>query len=448
MLMRRGNSGWTSLTTDAEYHDSAQRPAVHKPKLRPALMLGTLVLAFALSQAYRTLPALIVGGIGSDLHLTTRELGLFAGAFHFAFALLQLPVGIALDRFGPRRAVSALYGLACAGAVLSAAATSLAELLAGQILIGAGCSAALMGAMLFVSRWYAADRFAAISGTVVALGGLGMLMSSSPLAFIVEVSSWRAAYLVLALVSTAATVACAVLVADTPEGRRQPAAQTSIVAAILSLGQVLRQRQTPGILSLGLVSYAVVATLRGLWVGPYLAGRFGMGTVDVGNAVLGMSIAMIIGPLLFGRLDRGTGKRRALIAAGAVLTAASIAFLAARGGASFAADYAALLLFGCASSFFVLQFADARDAYAASLTGRALAMLNMAMFVGVAVMQWATGAAADAAARDGLDPLAIVLWGLAGALLLGLVAFLALPSAPRRFDGTGAVDRASIARKR
>jgi predicted MFS family arabinose efflux permease len=396
-------------------------------RARVAAMLAVLTAAFALSHVYRTLPTVLGAGLARDFGLSAGDIGVFAGAFHLSFALLQLPLGVALDRFGPRRTVASLLALACAGAVLSALAPGFGALVAGQLLIGAGCSGALMGALVFTTRWYPPARFAAVAGLVVALGGVGMLISATPMAWAAEHFGWRGAFALLAGLSVAAMVACAQIVRDAPPGRRH-AGETSVGAALRGILEVMRQKPTLGILLFNLVAYPAAISLRGVWLGPYLAGRHGMDNLAVGNAAIGLSLAMIVGPILFGRLDPGDRGRRAGMAAGALASVALLVWLGLAGGFSFAADYAAMLLFSVVISSYTLQFADARRVYPDHLTGRALATINMATFLGVALMQWLTGAAADRAAAFGFDPLAAVLVLLGGALAAGLAAFVLLPS--------------------
>jgi MFS family permease len=193
--------------------------------------------------------------------------------------------------------------------------------------------------------------------------------------------------------------------------------------------EVLRQPQTPGILLLGLVAYPAAISLRGVWLGPYLAERFGLDTVAVGNAALGLSVGMIAGPILFGRFDPGHPGRRAVMAVGVLLSAALLLGLGLAGGRSLVVDCAAMALFSFSISSYALQFADARRVYPDHLIGRALATLNMATFLGVALMQWLTGAAADRAPGWGVDALAVVFGLLGASLIAGIAAFLFLPSA-------------------
>ncbi|MBS0494334.1 MAG: MFS transporter, partial [Proteobacteria bacterium] len=119
-------------------------------------MLLALLSGFALSQAYRTVTAIVAPGLQQDFGLSTQSLGAFAGLFGLSFGLAQLLMGIALDRYGLRPVVLATAPLSIAGATLSALAPSHGWLMVGQLLIGVGCSPALLVCTLFVARHFPA----------------------------------------------------------------------------------------------------------------------------------------------------------------------------------------------------------------------------------------------------------------------------------------------------
>jgi MFS family permease len=154
-------------------------------------MVLTLCTAFALSQAYRTVGAIMAGPLQAEFGLSAQALGLFSGAFHFAFGAMQLFMGIGIDLHGVRRTVLTAFPLAIAGALLSMLATSFPLLITGQVLIGVGCAPAFLVCTVFIARHFPAARFASVSGLVLGIGGLGMLVTGTPLAWLVEARSWR-----------------------------------------------------------------------------------------------------------------------------------------------------------------------------------------------------------------------------------------------------------------
>ena len=160
-------------------------------------MLYALATAFALSQAYRTVASVMAAPLQTDFHLGPQALGLFAGSFHFAFGAMQLFMGIGIDLHGVRRVVLLAFPVAIAGSAVSAVSNSFGMLVFGQVLIGIGCAPAFLVCTVFIARYFPAARFAAISGLTLGLGGIGMLATGTPLAWLVQSTSWRMGFVVL-----------------------------------------------------------------------------------------------------------------------------------------------------------------------------------------------------------------------------------------------------------
>jgi predicted MFS family arabinose efflux permease len=375
-------------------------------------MLAALVAGLALSQAFRTAAAVVAGPLQAELGLSGEALGLFAGAFHLSFAALQLVMGVALDVYGVRRTLRVASLITVLGAVVSALAPSLAFLVAGQLLIGAGCAPAFLAATVFIANRYPAGEFTRLTGLVLALSGLGMLATGTPLAWVVESGSWRAGFLALAAAAAVAWLATVLLVSDMP----RPAQRETLPVAFREIGAILVQRHTWGIIALGAVTYAAFLALRGLWAVPLLVERHGYTLLESGHVVLAASIAALAGPPIFGRLDPGGRARRVWIVGFTLGYAALFALLAL--GAPAPVDAGIVVLAGLAAGYIVLQHADVRGAYPPRLAGRAFATFNTAVFLGVAAVQWGSGFAGSFSAA---------FLGIAALLVAGAAAFVLLP---------------------
>ena len=393
------------------------------------VMLFALTTAFALSQAFRTVATLMAAPLQADFHLSPQALGLFAGAFHFAFGAMQLFMGIGIDLHGVRRTVLAAFPIAIAGSALSALAQSYGVLVLGQVLIGIGCAPAFLVCTVFIARHMPPQRFAAISGLTLGLGGIGMLLTGTPLAWLIEATSWRMGYWVLGGVAALAWLLIWRLVHEpAPPAEAAAPPRESVGEAIGRFGTLLALPHTLGIVLLGCVGYASFISLRGLWLGPMLMQRHGFSLVQSGNVALVMSLASLFGPPLFGRFDPGPPHRRRWIVGFTLLLAGLFAGFAF--AHSVLVDVAGPIVIGLLSGYLVLQYADVRAAYPAALTGRAMAVFTMAMFLGVAVMQWFTGLVASVAARQGYEPFTAVLASIALLLAAGALAFTLLPKPP------------------
>ena len=412
-------------------HDPSEPPNHGALTLAPRqawAMLLALVSGFALSQAFRTITSIMATGLRAEFALSAQALGVFAGTFAFAFGVMQLFMGIGIDVYGVRRTLLVVFPLAVLGAALSALAPSYSAVLLGQALIGVGCAPAFLVCTVFIARHFAPSQFAAVSGVAMGVGGLGMLFTGTPLAWLVQQSSWRMGFGVLAALAALVwgLIYWKVREPATPTHGAPP--RESVAEAVRGFGALFLLPHTAGILLLALMTYAAMLSLRGLWLGPLLIERHGFSLVASGHVATVMSLVSLFSPAFFGRLDPGPGARRRWLTGYTVLMAV---LFAAMGGWPLAwLDVAGPIAVGLLSGYMVLQYADVRSAYPAAMTGRAMSVFTMALFLGVALMQWLTGAAASSAKAQGADPYGVVMFTIAGLLAVGAAAFRWLPRPP------------------
>jgi predicted MFS family arabinose efflux permease len=391
----------------------------------PWLPLLTLVSAFALSQAFRTVTAMMATGLQQDFGLSSQALGFFAATFAFAFGLSQFVVGIALDFYGLRRTWLCTFPLAILGAIISALAPNYAALVLGQVLIGIGCSPAFVVCTLFIARRFPVERFAAISGVAMGMGGLGLMITGTPLAWLIGVSSWRMGFAVLAGL---ACVSWLLVHRQLREGLATTHQRPENLAhALRGFGALFLLPQTWGILALAMVTYASFLTLRGLWLGPLLMDRHGMSLVQTGNVALVVSALSLFTPALFGHFDPGPAQRRRWIVRAVLAMTAVFALMAFVQLAW--VDVGGMVVLAVISGAGILQYANVRASYSAEMSGRAMSVFTMAMFLGVAIVQSLSGLAASWSQSLGQDPYAGVLVCVASLLALGALAFRLLPVA-------------------
>lgn len=397
-------------------------------------MLLALTAAFAMSQAFRTLAAILAPPLQAEFHLSPQALGLFAASFHFAFGALQLLMGVGMDLYGLRRTVLAAFPLAVAGSALSALAPGQGALIAGQLLIGVGCAPAFLACTLFIAQNFPVQRFAMLSGVIMMLGGVGMLFTGTPLAWLIERHGWRTGMWVLAAGALAAWLLVwwklpaqrsATASPDAPPG----APRESMGQALRGFGALFLMPHTWGILWMSAVTYAAFLTLRGLWLGPLLSERHGLSLLASGHVALLVSIVSLVSPPLFGRFDPGTlARRRTRIVRCTLLMAALFVCMALL--RSLVADVLLAVAVAVVCGCMVLQYADVRAAYPPAMIGRALSVFTMAMFMGVALMQWGTGWVATQAPGWGLETFTAVLLAIALAQATGALVYRKLPQPP------------------
>src|SRR5256885_3291719 len=188
-------------------------PTISRFDMARSLPMKPLVVVFCpfaagyfLSFFFRNVNAIISKDLAREFALTPADLGFLTSMYLAAFAAFQLPLGVLLDRYGPRRVVAALMCSAAAGALLFAAARDVAMLSFGRALIGLGVSAGLMGAIKAFSLWVPLSRLAAMYRAFLSVGGRRALSATAPAEALVESLGWRGMFFCLSAMSLAAAV--------------------------------------------------------------------------------------------------------------------------------------------------------------------------------------------------------------------------------------------------
>src|SRR4051794_21131918 len=348
------------------------------------LIFSVLLFAYVLSQFFRAFLAIVAGELTRDIGLDAAQLGDLSAIWFASFAFAQFPVGLALDRIGPRRTMGGFLVLAVAGAAWFAAATSFAGCLAAMALIGAGCAPVLMASMYVFARTYPANRFAVLSSLMIGLGSVGNLLGAAPLAFAVEAYGWRASMGAIAAVTALSCVLTLVLLRDPPAAPNQ-AKSAGFFAGV---SHILLLRPLWPILPLALVSYAVVIALRSLWIAPFFAQVHGFDVTQRGNAAFLMALAMSLGALAYAPIERFFDDAKFTCLIGGGVTGLALVVLGLFGDKHSGAALALLCLIGAAGMSYGILMAHARMFFPPALLGRGVTFMNFVFIAGAGLAQW------------------------------------------------------------
>ena len=360
--------------------------------LRRPLVLVFLPFAsgYFLSYFYRTINAVISAELSSSMGLRASDLGLLTAVYFLSFAAMQLPLGVALDRYGPRRVQSVLLLLAAIGAALFCSAQTLAGFIIGRALIGLGVAAALIAGLKSIRMWFPKEQLPLLNGCFIMLGTLGAIAATAPAELIVAWIGWRALFAGLA----AATVACAVvIVVLSPEpvaGQPQPA------HGVVSLKQIYTSQRFWRVAPLSTMCISTAWALQGLWAGPWLADVENLGHPAIVNHLFVMALALCAGALLLGilaeRLRRhGVRTQTVLAAVGALFIAAELALILRLPVPS----YLVWAIVGSVGAVTVLSFTILAEYFPSEIAGQANAALNSLHIGGAFILQYAIGIIVD-----------------------------------------------------
>lgn len=391
-------------------------------------LVAALIAAYMISQFYRTSNAVIAPELVHDLGLSVEALGMLTGAFFLVFAMAQIPIGVLLDRFGPRRTISGMLSFAVVGALVFAGADTAAGLALGRALLGLGCASVFMGSLVVVARWFPPDRFSMFAALILSVGGTGSLLATTPLALAAEAVGWRGVFVGSAAITAAAGALVYAVVRDAPPGHPYHARGRETFGTILrGVGEVLTERRLPFLLIMSCVA-PVAPTMLYLWAGTYLHDVHGLDGVGRGNVLFVIATALIVGTLCYGSFDRIFDTRKGVVVCGSLATAAILAVLALvpMPGPWQAAVMLGLL--GLVGNYGVVILTHGRAIFPDRLVGRAVTVVNSAIFFGIAALQIVIGLIIGAfTPLDGVAPEAAYRTAfafLAAAIALALVFYL------------------------
>ena len=354
------------------------------------LLVAACCLSYIISQFLRNSVGVIAPDLARDFGILPSSMGLLSGAFFLAFGCVQLPLGICLDRFGARYTMFLCLGVTTLACCLFAVAGGFGDMLLARLLMGLGCSSLLMGPMLLYSRWFSRERFATISGFHLAVGNLGAIGATAPLAFAAATVGWRGAFWGLAVFSLLMAWMVQAFIKDAPPGHK-PHPKESWGQALGGLKQVLLHPDARRILPLSLTGYASFITLLGLWFSPYLADVHGFALEQRGDALLLVSLAHVVGILLWSPVDRWANSRKYPVLFGVVASVLLMACVAVLPRPPSGLVIAMLVLQGACSAYIPVLMAHGRSIFPDHLTGRAITLFNMGNILGVFLLQGLSG---------------------------------------------------------
>ncbi|NYZ12534.1 MFS transporter [Azospirillum sp. RWY-5-1] len=355
-------------------------------------------LGFFISYIFRGVNLALAPDLIAALGLSASDLGLLTSLFFVAFAGSQIPLGMLLDRFGPRRVEAALLLVAAAGSVLSALATDPATLMAGRLLVGIGVSACLMGALKALLLWFPVDRLPVVNGGLFALGGLGAVAAAAPVEWALTVTDWRGVFLGMA----AATVATAVLLMALVPERQGNQPDQGIRAQLAGLARILRDPFFWRLAPPTMVQQGTFLAVQGLWAGPYLMDVEGLDRQAAANTVSLVGLAMAAGFGLTGTAARALSLRGVPLAMTSAATMAGFLVMQVVILSGLPLPlWLSWALYGFFGASGVISYATVTAQFPPHLSGRANTAMTLTMFGWAFLTQLGIGAVLDAGTAAG-----------------------------------------------
>lgn len=369
------------------------------PLTQPWKIFFVLASMLVLSMFFRVSMAVVSSDLTTDLGVGAAELGVISGIFFYVFAAAQVPLGTLLDFWGGRVVIFVLGIFTAGGSLLFALASGFPDALAGRALLGLGTASVLMGSLKIFTNWFPPQEFAKVSGYMIAVGNLGSIAATKPLAYAMSQFGWRTTFVAASLTQLAVTLAVFLVVSDTPAGgglivATGKPADPNHNNSIFDVWK--RLIISPAFWLIALMAffwYANYMVLLALWGGPYLREVIGVERSAAGTLLLCISFGYIIGSLLLGKVvDRlGGSLATTMIIGQLILLLAMTAMLGPAEHVSHMILALILFVIGVASASGVLIYPMARNLVPHRFAATAMTLVNFFLLLGAAVAQHTMG---------------------------------------------------------
>ncbi len=395
----------------------------------PRLALTILVpfaAGYFMSYLFRNINAVVGRYLIDELDLGAADIGLLTAAYFLTFAAFQIPLGVLLDRFGPRRVNSVLLCIAATGAILFSFGSDRDTLALARGLIGLGVSGCLMSSFQAITLWYPKERWAFFNGVIMTVGGLGAVAGTAPIEAALKLTDWRGLFQMLG----ALTVIVAIVLFAVAPDRRRTAPPDRVGAVIRGMGRIYANRTYWSMAPLLAFTQAANLAILGLWGGLWLRDVAGLGREAAAVQVGMMNIGLTAGFVLIALVSEVAARRR--IPLERIMTVMVLAFLVAQALVVLRVDAGAAwpwIFFGMFANAAIFCYPLLAARLPLDYSGRANTSANLVSFVGGFAGQYLIGWAIDLFPRQaagGYAPRAydVTFGALLGLEILGFLWFL------------------------
>ncbi|MBJ6798645.1 MFS transporter [Geomonas propionica] len=367
------------------------------------LIFFILSLIYILVYFYRVSLAVVAKDVSRDLNLTPAQLGSLSSILFYVYAAAQIPLGPMIDRLGSRIVISGCGVLTAIGGILFSQAGNMGQALVARVLIGIGTASVLMATFSLFSHWFTKQEFGKVSGLMVAVGNMGNLAGTAPLALAVAWIGWRNSFLTIGIMQALATVLVFLLVRDRPavavEGAGEPA--PAKMGMLEAWKRITTNRDFWLLAGLAFAWYGCYLAVQGLWGGPYLMEVLKLTREETGRMLMFTSIGFICGSLVIDSIARKVAHsyKKTFLWGQILLLILMIGFQGP-------IDHLPPLLLGfyffclgLAVSSGVMIYPINRSMFPVSIVGTALTSINLFVLLGAASVQQIMGIVLDAVGK-------------------------------------------------
>ena len=386
---------------------------------------------------HRLCPAVIALDMQADFEVSSTLLGVLGSSYFYPYAIMQLPTGLLADSWGPRKTVSTFFLLASGGSVLMGMAPNLGLAIIGRVLVGTGVATLFVCNYKLLAEWFCPRRFVIMGGIFMAMGGVGALSSSVPLAWLSNRLGWRMSLVAVGMVTLLMAVLVYTRVRNKPEEKGWPPLRTAsscngetCIGLLEGVKQVVTARRFWPISIWSFFAPGLSFSLGALWGGPYLIQVYGLSKTAASGILSMFAVSLIVGSPILSFLSNRLGRKPVLIGCSLILITVCSTFLLWPRGLPLSLLYVLFFCLTLSGATGAVAAAVSKELFPLAIAGTAVGMVNLFPFFGGALFQVAMGAIISFSSRtEAAVPVEgyrmIFLFALAGALFsLGAAFFL------------------------
>ncbi len=374
------------------------------------IIFAVLALQYLFVYFHRVCPAVVAQDLVETFSISATSLGILASGYFYPYALMQIPVGLLADSWGPRKTVTFFTLLAAAGALMFGLAPSFGIATIARIIVGLGLSGVFVPAMKTLAEWFRPREYAKISGVLMAVGGIGWLSASTPLALVTRSFGWRTGFIAIGMITVVLSVLTWFFLVDTPKKKGYP--EINVRPAIkgaqkkiglwAGIGLVF---STPRFWPLAIWCFcngSILFSFNGLWAGPYLRDIYGLSKPAIGNILSMVAVGMVVGSPLLGYLsDNILKSRKKILVVCSLITVIEWAFFYLfYQSLSVPLLYIFFFVIGvCIGASVIITFTATKELFPLEMAGTAVSCVNLFGFVGGVIYQPLIGFFMDMAGK-------------------------------------------------
>lgn len=374
------------------------------------IIFVVLAMQYLFVYFHRVCPAVVAQDLVETFSISATSLGILASGYFYPYALMQIPVGLLADSWGPRKTVTFFTLLAAAGALLFGLAPSFGVATTARIIVGLGLSGVFVPAMKTLAEWFRPREYAKISGVLMAVGGIGWLSASTPLALVTKSFGWRTGFIAIGLITVILSVLTWLFLVDSPKKKGYPEinVRPAATGAQKKMGLwagIKLVFSTPRFWPLALWCFcngSILFSFNGLWAGPYLRDIYGLSKPAIGNILSMVAVGMVVGSPLLGYLSDNIlkSRKRVLVICSLITVIEWAFFYVFYQSLSVPLLYAFFFVIGvCIGASVIITFTATKEIFPLEMAGTSVSCVNLFGFVGGVIYQPLIGYFMDMAGK-------------------------------------------------